>query len=59
MYVVLQYTYDLEDSSTDFQQVVFVTKDIEVAEKYKSDNDNEYLGHDCWQKVVIKQVAER
>lgn len=59
MYAVLQYTFDLEDLSTEFSHVVFVTKDISVAEQYKVENDDRYLGGNVWVEIHIKEVEEK
>ena len=53
MFVVLKYVFDLSDLSSEFDRVVFVTNDVNVANEYKGLNDGRYIGYDRYCEVKI------
>lgn len=58
-YCVLAYSYDITDMSTEFQRVVFVTNNLDVALNYRDKNNDKYLGYDNWMKIKIVEVEEK
>lgn len=58
-YAVLCYTYDLEDMSTEFSHIAFITDSIEYAKEYEGSEHDIYLGCDRWRVIKIINVEER
>lgn len=58
IYAVICHRFDLEYSEKSFSHIAFVTRDLNIAEKFKSDNHDKYLGADVYLDVSINLVPE-
>ena len=58
-YAVMCYTYDLEDMSTEFSHIAFITDSIEVAKEYEETQRDKYLGWDNYRVIKIVNVKEK
>lgn len=59
MYAVVSYIFDLNDLTTEFDKILFVTKDINLANKHKEENHDKYIGYDRYREIVIREVVEK
>ena len=58
-YAVMCYNYDLEDMSTEFSHIAFITDSIEVAKEYEETQHDKYLGCDNYRVIEIVNVEEK
>lgn len=58
-HVVVCFRNDLEYNEVDFSHIAFVTNDLSVAEKFKDENQDKYLGVDVYLDVRIYSAPKR
>lgn len=58
-HVVVCFRHDQEYNEVSFSHIAFVTSDLNIALKFKAENQDKYLGADVFLDVRIYSASER